>query len=167
VALIISGGTLVLLGVLLFAASHPSVGRRLNDNEGWLRFVRAVHLGLERFRRRPAAAATVLAAGFVYQLAVVIAAYLAGRALGLHVGWIVMLAFMPAVAIVQVLPITIGGLGVREGAFVLFLTRSGLGVPQGRAIALGLLIYGINLVASLAGAPSFAVGNRVPVRAPA
>ena len=66
---------------------------------------------------------------------------------------------MPAVAIVQVLPApTIGGLGVREGAFVLFLHP--LGVSANQAITLGLLVYGINLVASLFGAPAFAVGSR-------
>jgi uncharacterized membrane protein YbhN (UPF0104 family) len=66
---------------------------------------------------------------------------------------------MPAVAIVQVLPApTIGGLGVREGAFFLFLHPFGVSADQ--AITLGLLVYGINLVASLFGAPAFAVGNR-------
>ena len=100
-----------------------------------------------------------LVAGFAYQLAVVFAAFLSAKALGLPVSWTAVLAFMPAVAIVQVLPApTIGGLGVREGAFVLFLHP--LGVSADQAITLGLLVYGINLVASLFGAPAFAVGNR-------
>jgi hypothetical protein len=68
-----------------------------------------------------------------------------------------MLAFVPMVAVVQVLPVTIGGLGVREGAFVLFLHPLGVGTHQ--AITLGLLFYGITLAASLAGAPAFAVGR--------
>ena len=68
-------------------------------------------------------------------------------------------AFFPAVAILQVLPFpTIGGLGVREGALVLFLGP--LGVSQAQAIALGLLVYGVNLAVSLLGAPAFAVGRR-------
>ena len=93
----------------------------------------------------------------MYQLAVMLAAFLAADALGLHIGWTAILAFMPTVAIVQVLPITIGGLGVREGALVLFLKP--LGVSTEHAIALGLLVYGINLVVSLLGAPAFAVGG--------
>jgi uncharacterized protein (TIRG00374 family) len=167
VALILSIGTLTMLAGVLVVGAHPAVGRRFSHNEGWLRFVRAVHLGLDRFRRHPAAALEVLATGFAYQLAVVLAAFLAVRALDLDLGWTVMLAFMPAVAIVQVLPITIGGLGVREGAFVLFLNKSGLGVTTSQAITLGLMIYGVNLVASLAGAPAFAVGGRSPARMPA
>ena len=54
------------------------------------------------------------------------------------------------------------GLGVREGAFVLFLGP--LGVATEEAIALGLLLYLLNLGVSLLGAPAFAVGR--PIRAP-
>ena len=160
---VISLVTLFLLGVVLAAASSTSVGRRLHD-EGWQRFLHAVHLGLDRFRHRPAMALEVLIVGFAYQLAVVLAAFLAAKALGIPVSWTAILAFMPAVAIVQVLPFpTIGGLGVREGAFVLFLHP--LGVSSDQAIALGLLVYGINLTASLLGAPAFAVGGSSDRRA--
>lgn len=160
VAVGISVVTLLLLAVVLVLAASPRLGARLEGHEGVRGFLRAVHLGLHRFRQNPGLAFEVLVAGFVYQLAVVLAAYLASEALGLDVGWTAMMAFMPAVAILQVLPITIGGLGVREGAFVLFLSRSGLGVTTQQAIALGLLIYAVNLAVSLAGAPAFAVGGR-------
>ena len=65
--------------------------------------------------------------------------------------------------IVQVLPIGISGLGIREGAFVLFLGP--LGVATEDALALGILLYLLNLIVSLLGAPAFAVGSRT--RAPA
>jgi glycosyltransferase 2 family protein len=146
-----------LAGVLLVTAS-PKLGGRLAGHAGWLRFVGAVHLGLDRIRRRPAAAAGVLATGFGYQLAVIAAAVLGARALGIQIGPTALLAFFPAVAILQVLPFTVGGLGVREGALALFLAP--LGVPTSQAVALGLLVYGMHLLASLLGAPAFAAGNR-------
>ena len=158
VALALAFGTLLLLTFILVAAASPRLGGRLSGNEGWQRFTGAVHLGLERFRERPAVAVEVLLVGFVYQLAVMLAAFFAAQAMGLRVGWTAILAFMPAVAIAQVLPVTIGGLGLREGAIVLFLRPLGVGTSE--AIALGLLIYGINLAVSLLGAPAFAVGNR-------
>jgi uncharacterized membrane protein YbhN (UPF0104 family) len=95
---------------------------------------------------------------------VVVAAIMATEAIGLGVGPTAIIAFMPAVAIAQVLPISFGGLGVREGAFVLFLHP--LGVPTAEAITLGLLVYALNLTVSLLGAPAFATGSR-PVRAAA
>jgi glycosyltransferase 2 family protein len=158
-AVIVSVATFVLLLVLLAAAGHPGLGGRLASNTGWRRFTGAVHLGVDRFRQRPKEAAQVLVAGIGYQLAVVAAAFAAGHALGLTVGWTAFMAFMPVVAIVQVLPFpTIGGLGLREYALVLFLAP--LGVDQSHAIALGLMVYGINLTVSLLGAPAFAVGGR-------
>lgn len=158
-AIAVSVSTLIFLLVILMVAGHPRLGGRLASHTGWRRFTGAIHLGIDRFRHRPKVAIEVLAAGLCYQMAVVGAAFAAGHALGLPVGWTAFMAFMPVVAIVQVLPFpTIGGLGLREGALVLFLAP--LGVNQSHAIALGLMVYGINLTVSLLGAPSFAVGGR-------
>ena len=157
-ALIIAIVTLVALGLLLWGVGHPKIGGRLTSNAGWRRFSGAVHYGIDTLRRHPSDAISVLASGFAYQLAVVLAAFLAALALGLHPGITALLAFVPAIAIVQVLPITVGGLGVREGAFALFLVP--LGVPEQKALALGLLVYAINLAVSLLGAPAFAIHRR-------
>lgn len=159
VALALALGTLVLLVGVLAAAGSTRIGGRFATNAGWRRFVGAVHLGIARLRSHPGAAANVLAAGFAYQLALVLAAVAAAQALGLRpAGLTALLAFFPAVLIAQVLPISMSGLGVREGAFVLFLGP--LGVASEQAIALGLLLYLLNLVVSLLGAPAFATGGR-------
>ena len=164
VAAIVSVVTLVMLGLLLYGVSHPRVGRRVIGTTGWQQFAGAVHLGAARFRKHPRAAIGVVISALAYQLIVVLAALLAARALNLHdVGITAVLAFVPAVATVQVVPISLGGLGVREGAFVLFLHP--LHVTTGRAVSLGLLIYGLNLIVSLAGAPSFAMGHRPQTKA--
>jgi uncharacterized membrane protein YbhN (UPF0104 family) len=136
----------------------------LANNDGWLRFIGAIHLGIERFKQEPVAALQVIGVSLAYQLIVVVAAWAAGHALGINVGITVLLAFMPAVAMAQVLPISISGLGLREGALVLFLHP--LGVSSGKAIALGLLVYGFNLAISLLGAPAFAVGARRQAQTP-
>ena len=155
----LSVATLLFLGFLLLAVGHPRVGRRLTGTSRWQEFAGAVHLGADRLRRhRPAIAELVLTA-FAYQLAVVFAALLAARALHIHeVGLTAALAFVPAVAIVQSIPVSIGGFGLREGAFVVFLHP--LGVSTSHAVALGLFVYALTLIVSLAGAPSFAVGSR-------
>ena len=159
-ALLLSIGTLVMLVAVLFLAAHPRLGGRLADRDSWLRFIGAVHLGLEKLRRRPAAATSVLLVGVAYQLMVVLGAFLAGKALGVHVSFTVFLTFFPVVAIAQVLPISIGGIGLREGALIIFLSKSGLGATQTQAVALGLLFYAMNLIVSLLGAPAFAVGRK-------
>lgn len=160
-ALILSLGTLVALAVVLVVAGNPRVGSRLAGNASWLAFARAAHLVIERVRRHPADALPVLAASFAYQLTVVLAAWVAAHSLGLGLGWSAMMAFVPVVAVAQALPLSVNGLGLREGALVVLLAP--LGVATGEAVALGLLLYGMNLLVSLLGAPAFAVGPR-PVR---
>lgn len=159
VALLVAVGTLVGLVGLLWIATHEKGGGRYASHDGWRGFIGSVHLGLDHLRNHPADALSVIGAGFVYQFTLVFAAFMSARAIGIdQAGFTAMLTFIPAVLILQVLPIGISGLGVREGSLVLFL--SPLGVPDEQAVALGLLLYLTNLIASLAGAPAFAVGGR-------
>ena len=158
-ALAIAAITLVALVIVLLAASHPRIGGRFGSREGWHRFIEAVHQGVDGLRRDPIRAIGVVGAGLLYQVTLCVAALMVAASLGF--GWLgitALLAFFPAVLIAQVLPIGIAGIGVREGAFVLFLTP--LGVPAEQAVALGLVLYALNVIASLAGAPSFAMGGR-------
>ena len=166
VAIALATGTLLALVAVVVAVASRRFGRRYRATEGWRRFAGAVHVGLARLRDRPRAAASVLLVGVAYQLVLVLAALMAAKAVGMGVavGPTAILAFFPAVAIAQVLPIGISGLGVREGAFVLFLGP--LGVPPEQAVALGLLLYLLNLAVSLLGAPAFALGGRAAAPAP-
>ena len=71
------------------------------------------------------------------------------RALDLPVPIAAVIAFAPAVLMLQVLPISFSGLGVREGALVLFL-RS-FGVSNAQATAAGLLWWGCMIAVSMLG----------------
>ena len=154
----LSAGTLLLLAGILAAAASPRIAGRFAANEGWTRFIGAVHLGVVSLKRRPVAAASIIGVATVYQLSPVLAAWFATRALGLHLPMMALLAFTPVVAIAQVLPVSLNGLGIREGALVLFLGP--LGVSTGQAVAVGLIVYALTLAVSLLGAPAFAVGGR-------
>jgi hypothetical protein len=158
-ALAVAIVTLIALVVVLLAANHPRLGGRFAATDGWRRFVDAIHRSVTELRRQPLAALSILTAGLVYQVALCLAALMVAAALGFSwLGLTALLAFYPAVLILQVLPIGIAGLGVRESAFVLFLVP--LGVPAEKAVALGLVLYAINVIASLFGAPAFVVGGR-------
>ena len=142
---------------------QPPFGSKVMGSDGWRRFAAAVHLGMSRLRRHPAQPrSTCSSSDSRTNSCSCCAALMAAKAVGMSVavGPTALLAFFPAVLIAQVLPISISGLGVREGAFVLFLTP--LGVPTQQAIALGLLLYLLNVAVSLLGAPAFAVGGRGP-----
>jgi glycosyltransferase 2 family protein len=158
ISIAIAGATVIALMVVLFVAGHPDLAGRFEKHENWMRFVGAVHTGVDRLRREPRRAVSVLVAAVAYQASVVAAVWCAVHALGVSIPNGAVLAFIPAVAMAQVLPISLGGLGIREGLLVLLLHP--LGVPTGKAIGVGLLWYGMTLLVSLIGAPAFAVGHR-------
>ncbi len=85
----------------------------------------------------------------VYQLFVTLSYYAGSRVLGISVGfgdyvWIVAL-----VTLAQILPITIAGLGVREGLFVFLLGQ--YGVPAASAVALSLVVFSVTLLFGILG----------------
>jgi uncharacterized membrane protein YbhN (UPF0104 family) len=96
----------------------------------------------------------------LYQVSVVLTVGFVILTIGAPVPVGAVIAFVPVVAMAQVIPISLSGLGVREGMFVLLLHP--LGIPNGQAIGIGLLWYLTMLLVSFLGAPAFAVGNRNP-----
>ena len=151
-------GTLLVLGFIVWFAEHPRGLGRLSGGTHIRDWLGAVHTGLSVFRRQRNAAGRLLGIGFAYQLLLVAATALAGAAIGVNPGLLAWLAFAPMVLIVQNLPVTFGGIGVREGALVLFLDAHG--VNEGEAVVLGLLLYALTLLVSLSGAPALALGGR-------
>jgi uncharacterized membrane protein YbhN (UPF0104 family) len=158
IALAIAFGTLVLLGLILVVAGSPKIAGRFAERENWMRFIGAVHVGIDRLRHRPREALGVLGAALVYQLSVVAAVYCAVQALDISIPNAAVIAFIPAVAMGQTVPLSVSGFGVREGLLVLLLHP--LGVSTSSAVALGLFWYGMLLIVSLIGAPAFAMGQR-------
>jgi hypothetical protein len=160
VAVLIAGATVTVLAVVLLLAASPRLAGRFADHENWMRYIGIVHIGVDRLRHDPRDAFAALFAAVSYQVTVIAAVYCAVHVIGLRIPNGAVLAFVPAIAIAQVLPISVGGLGVREGLFAFFLHT--LGVPTGQAVAVGLLWYAMTLLVSLLGAPAFAVGHRRP-----
>lgn len=158
-ALIAGVITVVALGVIILAAGNDFTGRLLDRYEGPLAWLHAVHEGLDGLRERPRQIVRILGTGALYQLILIGSFFAAGKSIGIeNFGIRAALAFIPAVLIVQVLPLGIGGLGVREGALALFL--GALDVPEAQAVALGLTFYAITLIVSLLGLPALVFGAR-------
>ncbi len=69
--------------------------------------------------------------------------------LGIEVSVWALLAYIPLISLLSGLPISFGGIGVRESGYVLFLARVGVGQEQ--ALALGLVWSAIVLAANASG----------------
>jgi len=68
-----------------------------------------------------------------------------------------LLFVMPLVHVATVLPISLGGLGVREGVLTGLLML--LAVPQGDAVLAAFLLYLAKVMVGLTGVPSVMAGR--------
>ena len=99
------------------------------------------------------------------QLCRILVYWIAGLAIGIHIGLVYFVCFQPVAAIIAALPISIGGLGVREGTMVgLF---GGVGVEPNLSLAMSLLGYVAGIVASLLGGIAFVIRRVEPDAPPA
>ena len=87
------------------------------------------------------------------QLSRILVYWSAGLAIGMGPGLLYFVCFQPVAAVVAALPISVGGLGVRESALVQLF--AGLGVAAEKATAMSLLGYSAGILASLIGGVAF------------
>lgn len=75
--------------------------------------------------------------------------YVTGRSLGVDLSFGYFLIFIPLIAVVASVPISLGGIGVRENFGVLLFSR--VGMPDAMAFSMEFLAYLVGLAASLVG----------------
>ena len=74
----------------------------------------------------------------------IVSSFIIAKALGMSISLPLLFAIMPVVYMFTILPVSLGGLGVREGSLVFLLTK--VNVPASDAVALSFMLY-INRVA--------------------
>jgi uncharacterized protein (TIRG00374 family) len=75
---------------------------------------------------------------------------LAAKAIGLNqAGLMDYLVFIPAIGLISMIPISMGGTGIREGAYIWMFAS--VGVEKHQALALALLWLGVTAITSLPG----------------
>ena len=86
-------------------------------------------------------------------------------ALGVEIAPWVVISLVPLVHLVTILPISVNGLGVREGAFVVLFTAVGLVPAQAAAVAILLQVTG-TIMSSFGGVLYLLERRRISGRAP-
>ena len=132
--------------VLSFVLSSLLIfGLRLGQR---LKVLGSVYDYFHSYLRKPAVIAKTLALSFIVQVSIIFSVYVLALGLGLHVPFILFLAFIPIITTVATLPISISGIGLREGASVLLL--GSVGVEPAMATALSFTMF---LASAIGGAP--------------
>lgn len=103
----------------------------------------------------------VVAVSLVFHLTQVVVQYVTGQAAGVTVPLSYCLIFHPVISVMTALPFSVGGLGVREGGYIYFLTR--MDIDDSIAVTFGLLWFAVSVVAGLVGGVVFLTsGGHLP-----
>jgi glycosyltransferase 2 family protein len=131
------------------AIIHPEwVGKRLET----------LTEALSRFRDRPAALAGCFTGAVVVQTVLVIYYLAVVHALHMPVTFWDLAVIVPISLVIQMLPVSVNGFGVREAAFAFYFAR--LGLPIQSALLLSLVSTALAMLFSLSGAAVYVSRGR-------
>ncbi len=143
-----AGVGLLALASLLFLSSR--LPRPHNTHHGWSALWNRTFMLAHTLSEAPSGTwpkALILSSG--YQFCDFLGAFCLAQALGLEIGLLQMLLVMPLANLITILPISLGGVGIREGTLTFLLVQ--LGVPLSDALMLCFLIFLARLVVYLTG----------------
>ena len=109
---------------------------------------------------RPALVGTVLVASIVFQVFVAAVNYCLFAAFNVEVSLAACVLLTPMAFTVTMIPVSLSGIGVREGAYAFFFAL--VGVSTEAAVLVSLAFFVLVAIASLPGAIFFIKGRRTP-----
>ena len=108
-----------------------------------------VYSAVDGLYRQPRLIAQAGSVSIVNSLCTILATLLAARSIGVNISPLYFFIFMPIIWIIITIPISLSGLGVREGAFIFFFSQ--IGVTNSDAVAISLLYYSYNVIVGVVG----------------
>ncbi|HEX7012737.1 MAG TPA: lysylphosphatidylglycerol synthase transmembrane domain-containing protein [Steroidobacteraceae bacterium] len=161
-----AAGVGAISGVLIF---YPALSRRLVrwvglraalQSERFAKYIEAARA----YSARRLTLAINLALSVIEQTAPVFTLWVASHALGVNLPWTVCLAVAPVSILIQRLPLTYAGLGLREGSAAALLVA--LGYDYSEALVVMMTLFVMFLITLLPGAVMLAVSGRPQIESP-
>jgi hypothetical protein len=112
---------------------------------------------LAPYRERPEVFRQSIGWGLSVQMLNVLVVMALGAAMGLPLPLVAYCVVVPAVSLLTILPVSISGIGVREGAMAWMLAS--YGIHEELAVTLGLLWFLVTVVCGLAGGAVYLFGD--------
>jgi len=139
--------------LLVFSPSGPKLLEKLLPfkKSGTLREkLKGIYDSFLQFKAYKTVLLYAIALSLIVQIMRIVGVYISSLALNLSTGFVYFLIFVPLTIILSLLPVSIAGIGIREGAFIYFFTK--VGMTSSGAFTLALLIYFLTIIATLPGA---------------
>jgi uncharacterized protein (TIRG00374 family) len=118
---------------------------------------------LQRYRRHHRALAQAFVLSALLQALIIVTYYLIGVGLNLGVPLLYFFLFVPLITAIAMLPVSVAGLGVREGGVIYFFGK--LGVDAATALGMSLVWFSLTLVVSSLGGLAFLIDAHTAKRA--
>lgn len=108
-----------------------------------------------QYRSRPIVLLRIMLISFVFHCSVALCVALMARTLYIRTDLIYFFGFVPVITLMEALPISIYGLGIRDFGYAYFFSMVGMGPLQTRTLAIFFVV--VNLIYALSGGVLFAV----------
>ena len=141
------GSTLLIVNPYLLRLTEPWL-KKLRLTKIITRMAKIQYL-LCQFAQHRQALALSTGMSLFLQFAIVYYHYLVAQQLGISISFLELLVFIPIIVVITMLPISLGGLGLKEGLWVYLFTRVGLSAEE--ALLLSLTIMAFSWLLSLPG----------------
>lgn len=116
-----------------------------------------IHSNIALYRKHKLLLWQALFLALVQRLCWLVAGYIISESLDLNLTVMTFIVFLPIIEIIRLIPITIQGIGVREGLFILFFGT--VGVVNADAVLLATLIYLMSSLIGLLGGAIYLLDN--------
>ena len=147
--------------IIGFFLINPSFFKldRLVDRIVFLKKIRNklsnIYHTLKSFKKSKIALVQTLLYGLLLQFMVILNYFLAARALGIELGLVTFIFLVPVVLVIAMLPISIGGMGLRENSTVFILVA--MGVIREDAALFSLIIFAMLILFGAFGGIAYVV----------
>lgn len=142
--------TIIACFILFFGILKIGPDKWFNGKKFQNRFIHGTHLILGQFRNLSVnVLISILILSFLVNFLDIIGSYFLARALHIDLSFYIFMLIIPMVYVLTALPISLGGLGVREGVLTFFLLK--VGVMASDAVLFAFLIYLNRIAVALIG----------------
>jgi glycosyltransferase 2 family protein len=147
----LSAFTYISLNKSLLQKVYRVIERRLPKLNGnkWVGKIREIYQSYLAYQEHKQALGVFLLLSFLENLFPIFWTYFLSLAFNIHVPLMYIFILVPIVLVLVRLPISIDGIGIKEGAFVYFLSL--IGIPSSDALLLGIASHVLAVVSILPG----------------
>ncbi len=142
---------IIVLSVLFNKPLYEKINKILySPRAGRLReAVKDLHQEMHIFRHHKRMIINNLICSLLIQVVVPVTFFIIALSLGIRINIIYFFVFIPIISAISLLPISLGGLGLRDAMTIFFFAKAGM--SQGSAFAMSLLGFSFILISGLIG----------------